>query len=414
MRDLLRRAPRGWRGMGLVLALGATLVLAPGCTLSNLRTVAPTPTAPAILASLSTPTAAPDLPRRAASTGTAAPAVPTSVSIPGTATPAAQPPVNGPLNEDEAVVRVVEKMNPAVVTVLNQLQSQGTGFGGEASGTGVIIDARGYIATNNHVVANQQSLEVIFADSHKAVATLVGADPISDLAVLKVDGTMPAVASLGDSDKLKPGETVIAIGSALGDFHNTVTEGVVSGLNRSLPGDNGVTMENLIQTDAAINHGNSGGPLLNLRGEVIGINTAVVRSTGTGDVAEGLGFAIPVNTVKTITSALITQGKVARPYLGVQSRPVTASLASYFNLLDANGNLLDHGVVVLDVTANSPAETVGLRPGDVILAINGQAIDLDNTLLNILTHFAVNDRVTLSVIRAGKALEIPVTLTERP
>ena len=171
----------------------------------------------------------------------------------------------------------------------------------------MIISDQGYVVTNNHVVAGQGSLEVIFAEATKAGAQLIGTDQFADLAVLKVSGAVPAVAQLGDFDQLKPGETVVAIGSALGDFRNTVTVGVISGLNRTLQGQD-VNMENMIQTDAAINHGNSGGPLINLRGEVIGINTAVLRSSGMGDVAEGLGFSIPANTVKNVTGQIINTG----------------------------------------------------------------------------------------------------------
>ncbi|HUS15590.1 MAG TPA: trypsin-like peptidase domain-containing protein [Chloroflexia bacterium] len=390
----------------LALALGS------GCTMSNLRPESGPATVTATAAAAS-PTAAL---AQALSTSTTAPAgtaLPTRVLAPA-GTPTGNPPVNGPLSEDEAVVQVVARVGPAVVTVINQLRPDARGLAGEASGTGVIIDSQGYIVTNNHVVAGSNALQVLFADDRKADATLVGADAISDLAVLKVSGTMPAVAVLGDSGRLRPGETVIAIGSALGDFHNTVTQGVISGLNRTLPGENGINMENLIQTDAAINHGNSGGPLINLRGEVVGINTAVLRSSGMGDVAEGLGFSIAVNTVKNISSQLIAHGKVPRPLIGVQSRPLTGAMASYFDLRDENGALLDHGVVVTGVTANAPAEAAGVRVGDVITAINGQRIDETNTLPNILTHYGVNDRVTVTVVRSGKLLELPVTLAERP
>ena len=208
--------------------------------------------------------------------------------------------------EQQAVVKVVEQVGSAVVTVVNKLDSS-QGFSGEARGSGVIIDPSGHIITNNHVVqgAAADGLSVIFSDGTNSPATLVGSDSISDLAVLKVDHDVTATVSLGDSDKLKVGETVIAIGSALGDFQNTVTVGVISGLKRTLQNADGTNMENMIQTDAAINHGNSGGPLLDLSGKVIGINSAVVRSTDTsglssGDVAEGLGFAIPANTVKDV------------------------------------------------------------------------------------------------------------------
>jgi 2-alkenal reductase len=418
----------------------AALIAAPGCTLSNLRTEAgATPTAAAVVtptasapAATSTPNVIPTATTGALATpatgsagatpttgsGFATPATgtgtptPSASGAPATATTGSAP-LAGIAGAGEVFERVVDAVGPAVVTVVNKLNPQ-QGFGGEASGSGVVIDAKGYIVTNNHVVANNSALQVIFSDGRTVNATLVGSDDISDLAVLKVDGSVPGVATLGDSSKLRPGQMVVAIGSALGDFQNTVTTGVISGLNRKLQRDNGIPMEDLIQTDAAINHGNSGGPLLDLQGEVIGINTAVVRASGQGDVAEGLGFAIPVNTVKTITSQLIAQGRVPRPYLGVNTRLVTPAMASYFGLRDESGKLLDHGVVVVSVTPGSPAETVGLRVGDVILDINGQQIDETNVLANILTHFAVNDKVTLTVVRNSQPIKVPVTLTERP
>ena len=418
----------------------AALIAAPGCTLSNLRPEAgATPTAAAVVTPTAPAQAATPTPNAIPTATTGAPATPTTgsafatpttgsgVTTPttgtGTPTPSGSSapatattgtsPLTGIPSAAEMFERVVDAVGPAVVTVVNKLDPQ-QGFGGEASGSGVVIDAKGYIVTNNHVVANNSALQVIFSDGRTVNATLVGSDDISDLAVLKVDGTVPGVATLGDSSKLRPGQMVVAIGSALGDFQNTVTTGVISGLNRKLQRDNGIPMEDLIQTDAAINHGNSGGPLLDLQGEVIGINTAVVRASGQGDVAEGLGFSIPVNTVKTITSQLIAKGRVPRPYLGVNTRLVTPAMASYFGLRDESGRLLDHGVVVVSVTPGSPAETVGLRVGDVILDINGQQIDETNVLANILTHFAVNDKVTLTVVRNSQTIKVPVTLTERP
>ncbi len=212
----------------------------------------------------------------------------------------------------------VRQAGSAVVTVVNTMQQTNSrgryGMPGqsqtaEALGSGVIISSDGYIVTNQHVVANQTSLEVLFADGTKVAATLVGEDASADLAVIKVDVKVPAVAQLGDSDKLELGQPVVAIGTAVGDFANTVTEGIVSGTHRQLDNSSAATQD-LIQTDAAINHGNSGGPPLDLAGNVIGINTAVVRNDGTmGSVAEGLGFAIPSNTVKTITEQLIKNGK---------------------------------------------------------------------------------------------------------
>jgi len=195
---------------------------------------------------------------------------------------------------------------------------------------------------------------------------------------------------------------------------------VVSGVNRTLKGDNGVNMENMIQTDAAINHGNSGGPLLNLSGEVIGVNTAVVRNTSSsglstdGDVAEGLGFAIPANTVKSVTTQLIETGKVTRPYLGVVTRPLSAALASYYKLRDENGNLLDKGVLVSDVADNSGAAKAGVEAGDVIQKIDDTVLDDDHPLVNVLMTHKPGDTVTLTIVRSGKTTEVQAKLGVRP
>jgi len=210
----------------------------------------------------------------------------------------------------------VSEVGPAVVTIVNTqsvVSRRGRTLGtATAVGSGIIIDSRGYIITNNHVIENQQSLEVIFSDGTKAAATVVGADSSLDLAVVKVDSVVPAVATLGDSNSLEAGQPVVAIGTALGDFRNTVTAGIVSGLDRDLDSigataiSDGTSLHDLVQTDASINEGNSGGPLIDMSGEVIGVNVAVVRSSGMqGDVAEGLGFAIPSNTVKTFAQQYI-------------------------------------------------------------------------------------------------------------
>jgi 2-alkenal reductase len=281
----------------------------------------------------------------------------------------------------------------------------------------VIIDTEGRIITNNHVVdgASAGGLQVIFYDGETAAATLLGADPLSDVAVLKVDHTIAAVADLGNSAKLKVGETVIAIGSALGDFENTVTVGVISGLNRTLQRSDGINMENMIQTDAAINHGNSGGPLLNLSGQVVGINTAVVRgSDNSEDVAEGLGFAIPVDTVRAVSSQLINDGKVVRPFLGVRSAPINRAIATYYDLRDENGEVLETGALVEAVTEGSAAEKAGIKALDVLLQIDDYVLNEDHPLINVLTNFKPGDTVTLKVVRDGKRFDIKVTLGTRP
>ncbi len=323
--------------------------------------------------------------------------------------------------EQQAVVKVVQQVNPAVVTVVNQLDPRQQGFSGEARGSGVVIDSTGRIITNNHVVegAAQNGLQVILSDGTSVPAQLVGRDQVNDLAVLKIDRSLNTVARLGDSSQLMVGETVIAIGSALGDFQNTVTVGVVSGLNRSLQGETS-HMDNMIQTDAAINHGNSGGPLLNLSGEVIGINTAVVRASGNGassDVAEGLGFAIPVNTVKTVSNELIQRGSKPTPYLGVATTPVTRQVASYYQLKDQNGNVLTGGVLVTEVSPNTPADKAGIQAGDVIISANNTPLTADQPLGGIITRMSVGDQLSLRIIRQasgnGQPMTINATLGQR-
>lgn len=332
---------------------------------------------------------------------------------PASVVPAA-PAVQGDTNA--AAIQAVQNVRPAVVTVVNTLPPQQSfGFFGfsvtqpRSSGSGVIISAEGYIVTNNHVVENYESLEVIYADGSTAPARLIGTDVFADLAVVKVDGEVPAVATLGDSGALQIGETVIAIGSALGDFKNTVTAGVVSALGRSLDTGNGFSLENMIQTDAAINRGNSGGPLINLAGQVIGINTAIVRgSGGFGEpVAEGLGFSVPSRTVSEVASQLIAQGYVDRPVLGIRYQIITPEIAQ------ANGLPMDWGVYVQAVDPGSAADEAGVQPGDILTAIGNDAIGADLSFINALIRHRVGEQTTLSVWRDGETLTLNVTLKGR-
>jgi len=308
------------------------------------------------------------------------------------------------LKEDSAVIEAVRKVKPAVVTVINQLQTRRTtATSPTASGSGVVIDQRGYIVTNNHVVEGQKTISVIFSDGSKADATIVGTDAIADIAVLKVDTKLPAVASFGDSAALEPGQWAIAIGSPLGDFRGTVTVGVVSALNRSVG-----RMQGLVQTDAAINNGNSGGPLINSLGQVIGINTLVVRSTSEGNVAEGLGFAVPSNMVREIVAQIIAKGKVERAYIGIRYQDVDPQIASAMNLNATNG------VVVSVVEPNSPAAKAGLQENDVITAFDGKKIDADTPLSVQLFTRRVGDTVTLTILRDGKEIQLKIILALRP
>jgi 2-alkenal reductase len=308
------------------------------------------------------------------------------------------------------ITQVVENVQPAVVTVVGTAPGQMTFFGysgdSTVSGSGVIITQDGYILTNNHVVENTNAQTVILSDGTELEATVVNTDTFADLAVLKVQGIMPGVAVLGNSDNLKPGETVIAIGSPLGDFRNTVTVGVVSATGRSLDTGNGYEMENLIQTDAAINSGNSGGPLVNLAGEVVGINSAVVRGSSTSAIAEGLGFAIPSNTAELISQQIITKGYFARPYMGVSIQQIDPSTATRYNLP------VEWGAYVTRVASGSPAETVGIRQGDIIVRMGDQTFDENTQFVNALFNYSPGDTVEVEIVRNSEHLTYQVTLTE--
>jgi 2-alkenal reductase len=320
------------------------------------------------------------------------------------------------LDASQLTVKVVQAVGPAVVSILNTLAPEDSIFGtsqATSAGSGIIIDRDGYILTNYHVVAQEQTLRVTFANGTSTSASLVGGDPTNDIAVIKVDTKVPAVATFGNSASVQTGETVIAIGNALGNLQNTVTEGIVSGLNRSLPNGNDPTgnsmLQNLIQTDAAINHGNSGGPLVDLQGQVIGINTAVVRSSGgdsldQNDEAQGLGFAIPSNTAKQVADRLIF--KTPSPYLGVNYLSVSAQIASAYGM--------PVGAFIKTVEANSPAAHAGLKKQDVITAVNGLVIDDQHDLKTVLDNFQIGDTVRLTIYRGGQIINLSVVLGKRP
>jgi len=311
-----------------------------------------------------------------------------------------------------AITQAVKKVGPAVVTVVGTIPGQQTFFGttGEqtVSGSGIFISDQGYVLTNNHVVEGTQNTNIILSDGTQEKATIVGTDPYSDIAVLKADGKVPAVAKLGNSDVLQPGESVIAIGSPLGDFKNTVTVGVVSATGRSLDSGKGYQIENLIQTDAAINQGNSGGPLVNLAGEVIGVNTLIVRNTGTGAVAEGLGFSIPINTAQAVAQQIIQKGYFSHPYLGIGYQPITPDVAAAYNLP------VQWGAYVTRVAASSPAEQAGIQQGDMITQIGNVTLDATHSYLNTLFTYKAGDQINIGISRNGKNMQVQVTLGEAP
>jgi len=321
-----------------------------------------------------------------------------------------QPLVLNNTDVETAVTQSVQKVGPAVVTVVGTLPGQTTFFGPTGdqtvSGSGFFISDQGYILTNNHVVEGTKEVSIELPDGTEQKATIVGTDQYSDIAVLKTEGKVPAVAALGNSDKLNPGESVIAIGSPLGNFKNTVTVGVVSATGRSIDTGNGYQIEDLIQTDAAINHGNSGGPLVDLAGEVIGINTLVVRNTNSGDVAEGLGFAIPVNTAQAIAQQIIQKGYFSRPYMGINFQPITPDIALRYNLP------AQWGVYIMKVSDGSPASAAGLQQGDIITKVGDVMLDETHSYVNTLFTFKPGDQITLTVLRDGKEMPVQITLGE--
>jgi 2-alkenal reductase len=315
-----------------------------------------------------------------------------------------------------AAVAAVKRVGPAVVTVVNTMPQQRVfGWFGDSveqpkgSGSGVIISPQGYIITNDHVVDGYETLEVVFADGSTVSAEMIGVDSVTDLAVIKVNASVPAVAELGDSDQLQIGEAVMAIGSPLGDFKNTVTSGVISALGRKLDTDGGTTYEKMIQTDAAINQGNSGGPLINLAGQVVGINTVIVRgNSSSSTVAEGLGFSIPSKTVSDTAAQLIDKGYVERPYLGVRWQIVSPDIARLNNLP------MEWGAYVNSVSAGSTADLAGVRAHDIITRIGTEAISDAGGFLTLLNHHQVGENVTIEVWRDGQTLTLNAVLQAKP
>jgi len=306
-----------------------------------------------------------------------------------------------------AVVNAVDIATPSVVGISNygivfdfwgqsRLQER-------AAGSGVIIGEDGYIVTNYHVIENARELIVTLGSGEELPAAIIGADPPTDLAVIKVDkGALPA-AQLADSDNIRVGEPAIAIGNPLGlDFQQSVTLGVVSARERS------ITIQgqkfNFIQTDAAINDGNSGGALVNIHGKVIGINTAKIKIPG----VEGMGFAIPSNTVRQITSDLVDKGRVVRPWMGVSPRTLTR--------LDAErmGLDVDYGVLVTEVVAGSPAERAGMQPMDIIVSIEGSKITDVSELQHKIYQFNIGDTIKVDVFREKEKIVIEVILEKLP
>jgi S1-C subfamily serine protease len=272
----------------------------------------------------------------------------------------------------------------------------------EGQGSGVIIDARGMIVTNNHVIDESTRVQVNLKDGRTFVGEVVGTDPATDVALVKINGENLPFATLGDSEKLKVGQIVLAIGNALGlPGAPTVSMGLIGALGRPLPGTDFV-VEGLIQTDAAINPGNSGGPLADLDGKVIGMNTAMIP------FAQGMGFAIPSETIKRIMDQISRHGRVVRPWLGISGMDVNKFVARRYNLP------VEQGVLLAEVLNEGPARDAGLRVGDIVAKIGDSKVEGMKDLVGALSHLTIGDEVSVQFVRNGTSYETKLRLRETP
>jgi S1-C subfamily serine protease len=361
---------------------------------------------------------------------------PAPASSTGSATPTlGQQPVT--INENSAVIASAEKVGPAVVKISVEGASQDpfSGTPTEGVGSGLIYDANGWIVTNRHVVADADKLTVELKDGRKFEGKVYGIDTLTDLAIVKVDETGLPTAPIGDSASIQVGQEAIAIGSPLGTFTDSVTSGIISALGRSIPVEDGSVLTNLLQTDTAINPGNSGGPLLDPSGKVIGINTAGASQ------AQGIGFAIPIDIAKPLLAQASAGKPLARPYLGIRFETIdptiqkandlpvdhgawipTASAAAGLgngqggNAQDPNGfgQGIGQPAAQDSIVAGGPADQGGLKPGDIITAVDGTALDATHPLDLVMSQYGPGTSVKLDVLRDGQTTSVTVVLGTRP
>ena len=320
------------------------------------------------------------------------------------------------IDESSATINVAAKVSPAVVriTVTGSADAGNLGVIPETGvGSGVIFDSNGWILTNRHVVQGGQTFDVELKDGRVLSGTVYGIDTLTDLAIVKVEATDLPTAAIGESDALQVGQLVVAIGSPLGTYSNSVTSGIVSAKGRTITTDgNAKPLTNLIQTDAAINPGNSGGPLLDANGHVVGINTAIATNSN------GIGFAIPIDVARPIMAQAIAGQKLARPYLGIQFVSITRQLADQEKLPVQAGALVggrdQNDQPIPGVQAGTPAAAAGIKDGDIILSVEGKPIDDGHPLDATLAQFSPGDKVSVEILRAGQHLTVEVTLGTRP
>lgn len=305
--------------------------------------------------------------------------------------------------DEEKTIKAVEKVSPSVVSVSTKRLMRYDMFNTfelKGAGSGVIINPDGFVLTNNHVIEGVRTVDVYLNDGKKYEGSVIGTDPGTDIAIIKINGQNFYSGEFGNSDEIKPGQMVIAIGNSLGlSGGPTVTVGVISAIRRNIPSKQGV-LENMIQTDAAINPGNSGGPLIDSNGRIIGINNAIIP------YAQGIGFAIPINIAKDVANDLIAYGRITRPWLGILGIDINPKLASYYNLAS------EEGALIVQINEESPAYHAGLQPGDIIIKISDKSIKGMEDLRRFIWKQKTGEKIKIQILRKNQQLTGTIQLTE--